>query len=157
MIVSTQYPTAEVLDTQVRSQLELRFQCRVASKEQLKVIHGHSDDEVDLGLISPNQRGAFVLTGLEPKPLVARAAWIDDDLVAGRVDSTAHLAVPSSTLFASVDPVLEDPEPGLESVLEPEIDPVLEHGPTGEPAPVETASVPASASTTFLPTVGTVA
>lgn len=100
LVVATQYPTGDVIDTQVRSQFEIRFMCRVGSKEQVKVCLGNGmEDQVDVKDLSPHQRGSFILAGLETRPLTCRAAWIDDDTVNQQVTETAHLRVDPSTLF----------------------------------------------------------
>ena len=100
IVAATQYPTADVVDTQVRSQFEIRFMCRVASKEQVKVCLGAGFEEtVEVGDISPRQRGTFVCAGLTPKTFVARASWVDDATVAARVAATEHRRVATDALF----------------------------------------------------------
>lgn len=102
IVVATQYPTADVVDTQVRSQFSLRFMCRVSSKEQVKVCLGNGMEEhVDVRDLSPDQPGSFVVAGLETNVFTARASWIDDNLVRARAAETAHLRIDPDVLFGS--------------------------------------------------------
>jgi S-DNA-T family DNA segregation ATPase FtsK/SpoIIIE len=114
MVISTQYPTSDVLDTQVRAQLAIRFMCRVASKEQVRVCLGTgAEDVVDPRDLSPHQPGSFIVAGLEPHSFTARASWISDDLVAARVAETAGRRVPGHVAFAA-DPATDLGETGAE-------------------------------------------
>ena len=118
IIIATQYPTADVVDTQVRSQFSLRFMCRVSSKEQVKVCLGNGmEEQVDVRDLSPDQPGSFVVAGLETNVFTARAAWIDDDLVRARAAATAHLRIDPEALFDHGDTQPESspqPTPGVE-------------------------------------------
>lgn len=110
VVSSTQYPTADVVDTQVRSQHQYRFMCRVSSKEQIKVALGAGMDEVvDVRDISPHQRGTFILAGFESNNVFARASWIDDGMVAERVTETAHLRISPDELFSHSQSVTAPP------------------------------------------------
>ncbi len=112
IIVATQYPTADVVDTQVRSQFSLRFMCRVSSKEQVKVCLGNGMEEhVDVRDLSPDQPGSFVVAGLETNVFTARASWIDDDLVRARAAATAHLRIAPEVLFDHGTPPAVEPTP----------------------------------------------
>jgi len=102
VVVGTQYPTADVVDTQGRSQFSLRFMCRVSSKEQVKVCVGNGMEEhVDVRDLSPDQPGSFVVAGLETNVFTARASWIDDNLVRARAAETAHLRIDPDVLFGN--------------------------------------------------------
>ena len=102
LISATQYPTAEVLDQQIKTQHDLRMMHRVASEEQVKVVAGQSFG----GLITPdslsvNERGSMWVINHpdHPKPVRARSYFVDDDTLTARVDATAALRVPEHVLF----------------------------------------------------------
>lgn len=102
LVGSTQYPAAEVIDQQIRTQLSLRFMMRVASGEQVKVCLGQGASEgITPKTIGADEPGSFVVVGLpgEADPIKGRAYWVSDEQVAGRVAETAHLRIPPSELF----------------------------------------------------------
>ncbi|MGH1505078.1 MAG: FtsK/SpoIIIE domain-containing protein [Acidimicrobiales bacterium] len=114
MTIATQYPTSDVVDTQVRSQFEIRLMCRVASKEQVKVgLGGGMEESFDVRDISPLQRGSFAVAGLETKLFTARASWIDDATVAARVAETAHLRIAPEVLFGGGAELVAVPVPAV--------------------------------------------
>lgn len=102
LICATQYPTAEVIDQQIRTQLTVKFMLRVSRPEQIRVILGGAETAaVTVGSIPKTEPGGLWMVDLpgEPSPVRARAAWIDDELLANRVAATQHLRVPAEVLF----------------------------------------------------------
>ena len=106
IISATQYPTAEVLDQQIKTQHDLRFMHRISSEEQIKVISGQTWG----GLVTPdslsvNERGSMWVFNHphHPRPVRARSYLVDDQLLAARARATAHHRVPESVLFPFID------------------------------------------------------
>lgn len=107
IVGATQYPSAEVLDQQIRTQLTIRVMLRVASGEQVNVClgQGHAA-KVSPDSIGPAERGGLWILGTPdaPKPVRGRAHWVSDDDVAHRAATTAQLAVPPDLVFTSTGP-----------------------------------------------------
>ena len=105
IVGSTQYPSAEVLDQQIRTQLTIKVMLRVASGEQVNVCLGQGyGSAVSPRSIGPDERGGLWVVGLPGcgKPLRGRAHWVDDAQVAARVAQTAHLTPAYADVFGSI-------------------------------------------------------
>lgn len=101
LVGATQYPTAEVIDNQIRTQFETRIMLRVASREQPAVILGQSFEQITVESIPVSQRGGFWCVGHPdyPRPVRGRSLDITGDDLAPRFATTAHLRVDPETLF----------------------------------------------------------
>ena len=102
IIGATQYPSAEVIDQQIRTQLTIKIMLRVASGEQVAVCLGQGyANAISPKSIGPNERGGLWIVGLPDtaKPIRARAHLVTDTDVAARVVGTAHLAPSYETVF----------------------------------------------------------
>jgi S-DNA-T family DNA segregation ATPase FtsK/SpoIIIE len=102
LVTATQYPTAEVIDSSIRSQLTLRFMLRVISREQIAVILGAGNEtNITPSSIPVRERGGFWCAGLpdDPRPVRGRALLVDDDTLDARFGSLAHLRVPQAEVF----------------------------------------------------------
>ena len=94
IVGATQYPSAEVIDQQIRTQLTIRIMLRVASGEQVNVCLGQGYGRtVSPTSIGPTERGGLWIVGLPnaPEPVRGRAHWVSDHDVAARVAATRHL------------------------------------------------------------------
>ena len=104
IVGATQYPSAEVLDQQIRTQLTIRIMLRVASGEQVNVCLGQGyGSTISPTSIGPNQRGGLWIVGTPdaPKPIRGRAHWVNDGDVTARVAQTRHLTPPPALVFTS--------------------------------------------------------
>ena len=104
IVAATQYPSAEVIDQQIRTQLTIRIMLRVASGEQVNVILGQGyGSKISPTSIGPGERGGLWIVGTPdaPRPARARAHWVSDDDVAARVAATRHLTPSPLTVFGS--------------------------------------------------------
>lgn len=102
LVCATQYPSAEVIDQQVRTQLGVVSMLRVSRDEQIRVILGGSETPaVTVNSIPKSERGGLWMVGLpgEPQPIRARAAFVTDTHIAERVEATRHLRIPPEVLF----------------------------------------------------------
>ena len=102
MVGATQYPSAEVIDQQIRTQMAIRIMLRVASGEQVNVILGHGyGSQISPNSIGPSERGGLWIMGLDdaPKPVRARAHLVTDNDVCGRVTATRHLTPHYTAVF----------------------------------------------------------
>ncbi len=110
LIVATQYPTVEVLDQQVRTQLDIRLMHRVASEEQVAVCLGSGRaSTISAKSIPVSQPGGLWVVGTpdSPEPVRGRADFVSADAIRERAASTAHLQWPAETVF-SAEPVVEE-------------------------------------------------
>jgi DNA segregation ATPase FtsK/SpoIIIE-like protein len=106
IVAATQYPSAEVIDQQIRTQLTARIMLRVASGEQVNVVLGQGyASTVSPTSIGPSERGGLWIVGTPdaPRPVRARAHWVTDTDVAARVAATRHLAPNYTTVFGPAD------------------------------------------------------
>ncbi len=95
IVTATQYPSHEVIDQQIRTQLAIRIMLRVASGEQIDVCLGRGyGKRISVKSIPVNQRGGLWIAGLpdDPEPVRGRAHFVDDDYIARRAAATKHLA-----------------------------------------------------------------
>ncbi len=102
IVGATQYPSAEVVDQQIRTQLTIKVMLRVASGEQVAVCLGQGyGNSISPKSISPTERGGLWIVGLPDtgKPVRGRAHWVSDGQVAARVAATSHLTPSPQTLF----------------------------------------------------------
>lgn len=102
LVTATQYPTAEVIDPSIRSQLALRFMLQVTSKEQVAVILGAGNQHnIAPASIPVSERGGFWCVGLpnDPRPVRARTMRLNDATVRTRFQSTAHLRIERADVF----------------------------------------------------------
>ncbi len=102
IIGATQYPSAEVIDQQIRTQLTIKIMLRVASGEQVAVCLGQGYAKaISPTSIGPNERGGLWIVGLPDtaKPIRGRAHWVSDADVAARVAATAHLTPSFDDVF----------------------------------------------------------
>jgi DNA segregation ATPase FtsK/SpoIIIE-like protein len=102
IVAATQYPSAEVVDQQIRTQLTLRIMLRVASAEQVAVVlgQGHTTTVTPTS-ISPTERGGLWIAGLPgtATPIRARAHWVSNTDVTKRVTRTRHLTPTTDQVF----------------------------------------------------------
>ena len=102
IVAATQYPSAEVIDQQIRTQLTIRIMLRVASGEQVDVCLGRGyGKRIGVRSIPVDQRGGLWIAGLpdRPEPVRGRAHFLDDDYIARHVARTRHLAWPAAVVF----------------------------------------------------------
>jgi S-DNA-T family DNA segregation ATPase FtsK/SpoIIIE len=107
ILAATQYPSAEVLDQQIRTQLTIRIMLRVASGEQVNVCLGQGyGSSISPTAIGPKERGGLWIVGTPdaPKPVRGRAHWVSDDDVAARVAATRHLTPSPAHVFTNTGP-----------------------------------------------------
>ncbi len=106
IIGATQYPSAEVIDQQIRTQLTIRIMLRVASGEQVNVCLGQGyGSTISPKSIGSNERGGLWVVGLpdHTEPIRGRAHWVSDADVAARVAATAHLTPSHASVFDRSD------------------------------------------------------
>jgi S-DNA-T family DNA segregation ATPase FtsK/SpoIIIE len=104
IVAATQYPSADVVDQQIRTQLTIRIMLRVASGEQVAVCLGQGyGSTISPTSIGPSERGGLWITGLPDaaQPVRGRAHWVTDADVAARVATTRHLTPPFEVVFNS--------------------------------------------------------
>ena len=101
LVGATQYPTAEVIDNQIRTQFETRVMLRVASREQIPVILGQSFPQITVDSIPVSQRGGFWCVGHPdyPKPVRGRSLNVTGDKLADRFTAAACNRVDAAVLF----------------------------------------------------------
>ncbi len=102
IVGATQYPSAEVIDQQIRTQLTIKIMLRVASGEQVAVCLGQGyASAVSPTSIGPAERGGLWIVGLPDsgKPIRGRAHWVSDSAVASRVAATRHLTPSYASVF----------------------------------------------------------
>ena len=102
IIGATQYPSAETIDQQIRTQLTIKIMLRVASGEQVAVCLGQGyANAISPKSIGPAEKGGLWIVGLpdSAKPIRARAHLVTDSDVAARVAATAHLAPSVESVF----------------------------------------------------------
>ncbi len=101
LVGATQYPTAEVIDNQIRTQFETRVMLRVASREQIAVILGQSFPQITVDSIPVSQRGGFWCVGHPdyPKPVRGRSLNITGHRLAERFTTTTGNRVAPEALF----------------------------------------------------------
>ena len=102
IVAATQYPSAEVIDQQIRTQLTIRVMLRVVSGEQVNVCLGQGyATTISPKSIGPSERGGLWIAGLPDSalPIRGRAHWVSDTAVAHRVDTTRHLTPPPDLVF----------------------------------------------------------
>ncbi len=110
VVAATQYPSYEVIDQQIRTQLTIRIMLRVASGEQVEVCLGRGyASRIAVRSIPADQPGCFWVVGLpsDPEPVRARAHFLTDDVIAEHAARTAHLVWPHDVVFG---PATELPE-----------------------------------------------
>ena len=110
IVTATQYPSYEVIDQQIRTQLTIRIMLRVASGEQVDVCLGRGyASRIGVRSIPADQPGGFWVVGLpsDPEPVRGRAHFLTDDFIAAHAARTAHLAWPHDAVFG---PATELPE-----------------------------------------------
>ncbi|MEM9564179.1 MAG: FtsK/SpoIIIE domain-containing protein [Actinomycetota bacterium] len=106
IVGATQYPSAEVLDQQIRTQLTIRVMLRVASGEQVNVCLGQGyGSSISPKSIGPSERGGLWIAGLPDsvEPIRGRAHWVSDADVAARVAATRHLTPTYLAVFGGPD------------------------------------------------------
>lgn len=113
IVGATQYPSAEVIDQQIRTQLTIKIMLRVASGEQVAVClgegYGRSISPKSIGV---SQRGGLWIVGLpdNAEPVRARSHWVSDADVGARVAQTAHLTPSHQTVFGPPsEDLIEEP------------------------------------------------
>ncbi len=113
ILAATQYPSYEVVDQQIRTQLTIRMMLRVSSGEQVDVCLGRGyGRRVGVRSIPANEPGGLWVVGLpdDPEPLRARAFHWTDELIATHAARTAHLAWPEHAVFGD-GPALPEVSP----------------------------------------------
>jgi S-DNA-T family DNA segregation ATPase FtsK/SpoIIIE len=104
IVGATQYPSAEVIDQQIRTQLTIKIMLRVASGEQVAVCLGQGyAKSISPKSIGVSQRGGLWIVGLPDaaEPVRARAHWVSDADVAARVAETRHLTPSHASVFGA--------------------------------------------------------
>ena len=104
IIGATQYPTAEVIDQQIRTQLTIKIMLRVASGEQVNVCRGQGyGSSISPKSIGVSQRGGLWIVGLpdNAEPVRGRAHWVTDNDVTARTAATRHLTPTHHTVFGT--------------------------------------------------------
>lgn len=102
LIAATQYPTADVIDSSIRSQFGLRFMLRVISREQVAVILGQGNEQhIQPDSIPVAERGGFWCVGNpgDPRAVRGRALFFNDATLLNRFRSNAHLRIDQSEVF----------------------------------------------------------
>ena len=102
IIGATQYPSAETIDQQIRTQLTIKIMLRVASGEQVAVCLGQGyANAISPKSIGPAEKGGLWIVGLpdSAKPIRARAHLVTDSDVAARVAATSHLTPSVESVF----------------------------------------------------------
>ncbi|MFV0522980.1 MAG: FtsK/SpoIIIE domain-containing protein [Acidimicrobiales bacterium] len=102
IVAATQYPSAEVIDQQIRTQMTIRIMLRVNSGEQVNVVLGQGyATTVAPNSIPVTERGGCWIVGLpeSPGPVRGRAHWASDDDITTRATSTAHLTPHPAVVF----------------------------------------------------------
>ncbi|MGH1492074.1 MAG: FtsK/SpoIIIE domain-containing protein [Acidimicrobiales bacterium] len=113
LIAATQYPTADVIDSNIRSQFGLRFMLRVISREQVAVILGAGNEQhIQPDSIPVTERGGFWCVGNpgDPRATRGRAFMFNDTTLTNRFRSTSHLRIDQTQVFKA------DPTPHLHAV-----------------------------------------
>lgn len=111
LVGATQYPSAEVIDQQIRTQLTIRIILRVASGEQVDVCLGQGyGSNIAPKSIGPAERGGFWIAGLPDsiEPIRGRSHWIADSAVTARAAATRHLTPAYHDVFGSDGLELEE-------------------------------------------------
>ncbi|MEM9656487.1 MAG: FtsK/SpoIIIE domain-containing protein [Actinomycetota bacterium] len=102
LIAATQYPTADVIDSSIRSQFGVRFMLRVISREQVAVILGAGNEaHIQPDSIPATERGGFWCVGNpgDHRATRGRAFWFNDQTLANRFTTTAHLRIDQAVVF----------------------------------------------------------
>lgn len=102
IVGATQYPSAEVIDQQIRTQLTIKIMLRVASGEQVAVCLGQGyANAISPKSIGPSERGGLWIVGLPDsgKPIRGRSHWVSDAGVTTRAATTAHLTPTFESVF----------------------------------------------------------
>lgn len=102
LVAATQYPTADVIDSNIRTQFGLRFMLRVISREQVAVILGQGNEQhIQPDSIPVAERGGFWCVGNpgDPRAVRGRALLFNDATLANRFRTTAHLRVDQTAVF----------------------------------------------------------
>jgi DNA segregation ATPase FtsK/SpoIIIE-like protein len=106
IVTATQYPSVEVVDQQIRSQLTIRIMLRVVSAEQVSVVLGQGyAHNISPTSIGPSERGGLWIAGLPDTatPVRGRAHWVSDHSVSARATQTRHLTPTPTDLFGPPD------------------------------------------------------
>ncbi len=104
IVAATQYPSHEVVDQQIRTQLTMRIMLRVTSGEQVDVCLGRGyGKRIGVRSIPANQPGGLWIVGLpdDPEPVRGRAHYLTDDHIAAQAAATAHLQWPYEVVFGA--------------------------------------------------------
>lgn len=97
VLCATQYPLAQVVPSELRSNLTGRIAGRVTGREQVEVALGHGlADVVAPDAISPGEPGVAYLLGFPgyDLPVRCRADRVTDHAITTRAAATAHLTRP---------------------------------------------------------------
>ena len=113
VLAATQYPSFEVVDQQIRTQLTIRIMLRVSTGEQIDVCLGRGyGKRIGVRSIPANQPGGLWITGLpaDPEPVRGRAHYLTDDYITRQAAATAHLNWPYEVVFhrAEALPLTDD-------------------------------------------------
>ena len=114
IVAATQYPSHEVVDQQIRTQLTLRIMLRVASGEQIDVCLGRGyGKRIDVRSIPPGEPGGLWMVGHpnHPEPVRARAHYLTDNWITTHAAATAHLRWPHETVFGPAQQLPEASQP----------------------------------------------
>jgi S-DNA-T family DNA segregation ATPase FtsK/SpoIIIE len=102
LVCATQYPTADVIDPQIRTQLGLRFMLRVISREQVRVILGDGNQEqIAPDSIPESEPGGFWCVGNpgDTKAARGRSLLLTDATLRQRFRDTAQFRIDQTAVF----------------------------------------------------------
>lgn len=102
VLCATQYPLAQVVPSELRSNLTGRIAGRVTGREQVEVALGHGlADVVSPDSIAVSEKGVAYVLGVPgyELPVRCRADLVTDDAITARAAATAHLNHHPSEVF----------------------------------------------------------
>ncbi len=102
VVCATQHPLAEIVPTDLRSQLSIRIAGRVTGREQIDVALGEGmGHHIAPDAISIGEPGVAHVLGLPgcPIPTRCRSSWATKDEIRARAAATAHLTHHPSEVF----------------------------------------------------------
>ena len=102
VLCATQYPLAQVVPSELRSNLTGRIAGRVTGREQVEVALGHGlADVVSPDSIAVSEQGVAYVLGVPgyELPVRCRADLVTDARIESRATATAHLNHPESEVL----------------------------------------------------------
>ena len=100
ILAATQYPMSDVVDPQVRANLDLRIMLRVTSQEMVKVcLADGRNQDITPDSISLDERGGCWVAGHGGRPIRARSFLAETAHGRAQAEQTAHLRWPIENVF----------------------------------------------------------